>query len=211
MERQQSTKRWVSIRLSVFFTAVLCNLYQAVGARFKEILAALALDSDEFEDLRQCLASEVEQQVPGLEPALRTLRLDPETFFAQMTRQLAWASLANMILFTRPQTIEQVARASLKLQAVFRHQVMELLDGNVSEFAHVFPKQPDKAVKPKTASWRKLFVAHAVYSEFEQRVAASKVAEAEHKAAAPLKKPAAPVRTFGPKLEFNPDRAYGLE
>jgi hypothetical protein len=178
MELRRETKRFIAIKLGTFFTGIFCNLFQhpIAQARFREILSGLALGDDELDDLRSSLTYEVTQHVPGLEAALRSLKLNPSVFFDQVTKQCAWVALAHMKLFVTAVSLEQVASSSLKLSAMFRQQIIDGLDANASCFAHMLPKQ-ERVRKAHNTSWRHLFATNAVYSEFEEKVAAAKAEE----------------------------------
>jgi|ERR1044071_4962976 hypothetical protein len=176
---RHETKRFISINLAMFAAGAFCNLYADRPQYFKEILAGLALSQDTYSDLHAILVARIQEQEPGLVHGLSSLGLVPCELVSESFRQAAWVSLANVHLFTRPKTLEQVAAASLKLKALLRQEMTELLDKTCSRFAtsRTAPRPTRPPLGETKTSWTRLFKSQLIKSEFDLLVEADKKLE----------------------------------
>jgi hypothetical protein len=221
MELRQETKRFVAVTMMNFLAGVFCNMFK-VCHQSKEIvrntLAQLALGSSELEDLKLELIDELATTAPGLEYALESLGLNHRAFIEQAIQQSAFVSLAHIRLLVEPKNLEQAAAVGLKISALIRQQIMEILDRSVSKFARVQPptQHLQKRKAAQQSSWKMLFQSNRSFSEFEHHVtAASKQPKPVPATAvasflqpanytAKKAKPAAPATTF----IFDPSKVY---
>lgn len=136
MDERRTAHAFLAARLADFFVAAFCHLAEC-AADFKRVLASLALQQDEHGDLLETLQERIAASLPGVADALDVFSLNPVAFCAQCTRQCALACLAHFGLLKPRQDVCAAARSALKLHALFRQQVCELLAGHGCHFARV--------------------------------------------------------------------------
>jgi hypothetical protein len=165
-DEKDTARSFLSVRLADFFSAAYCQLSVCISASdCKRVLASLAFQQDEHGDLLETLQEQLSAQLPGLDSALKVFSLDTTGFSAQVARQCALVSLANFRLLRPGQDVCAAAKSAIKLHALFRQQVCELLAGHGSRFARVRPPAQARRLRGK---WARLFEARLPAPAFEK-------------------------------------------
>ena len=159
-------RKFVIKKLGDFFTATLLALHvhftgvDSTGRSFKTMLQLLVSRSQDVEDLPRVCCAEVRDRAPGVEVALNHLHIELEAFMSCCLRDCSWIAIARFALFlTADAAVEHLARASIKLETLFKNAVGDALNGLAHPYATA-SKTPRLRVSKHQSSWNKLFRIH---------------------------------------------------